>query len=34
MLKGHVPFNRSYGRITCIRFMGIISARLGEHPFS
>jgi hypothetical protein len=28
MLKGHVPFNRSYGSIICIRFMGIISARI------
>ena len=27
MLKGHVPLNRSYGSITCIRFLGIISAR-------
>jgi len=28
MLKGHVPFNRPYGSITCIRFMGVISARI------
>ena len=34
MLKGHVPFNRSYGSITCIKFMGVISARHCEHPFS
>ena len=26
--------NPSYGSITCIRFMGIFSARHSEHPFS